>query len=165
MRNAFLLPLLAPLVAAIPAATPTPAPTEPAAAIEPRFFQHLDPTAVWISVDKSGKPSTVTPMPTTVSGSAAVVDPAPYALTGSLFVYNHRENGRKTTSTGEPPLPTAKNKKGKGAFAPCHRPEGATYPFCSPDETDEILAGRTYYGKTTPSLHALGDARRLADWF
>lgn len=143
--RALLAVLLAPLAAAMPAEpTPVPAATTPDVPATPRPH-HIDPTAVWITVDKGGRPSTVTPLATTISGEATFVDGAPNELTGTVFVITDRRNAKVTTSTGEPPLPTARNGNGQGAFAPCHNLDGKGAPFCSPEETDEVVIGRTYY--------------------
>ncbi|KAH6681038.1 hypothetical protein F5X68DRAFT_211751 [Plectosphaerella plurivora] len=152
MHTSTLLLALASLAAAMPA-EPTPTP-EAVAPVTPRPH-HIDPTAVWITVDKTGRPSTVTPVATTISGESTFVDGAPNELTGTVFVITDRRNAKVTTSTGEPPLPTARNGKGQGAFAPCHNLDGKGAPFCSPEETDEVIIGKTYYLTFDPEFPML----------
>ncbi|KAL2756967.1 hypothetical protein ACRALDRAFT_1075711 [Sodiomyces alcalophilus JCM 7366] len=141
-----LLASLAPLaaIASGTAGAPTPAPTADATATHVRN-PPLNPSAPWVSVDKKGIPTTVTPVPTTVSGTPTVVSGAPNVLTGTVFTYTDFREGKVVTSTGDPPLPTAGNKNGKGAFPPCSNHDGQFAPFCLPAAGSELRPGKTYY--------------------
>ncbi|KAM0282609.1 hypothetical protein ACHAQH_002979 [Verticillium albo-atrum] len=147
MRSSSLLvSLLAPLVAAV--AEPTPAPTaspdSPVANIVPRA-KPLAPDAPWISVNKKGTPTTITPVLTTVSGTPTYGSGAPNALTGTVFTFTNYRDVKVTVSTGDPPIATAKSKNGKGAFVPCHNIDLEHAPFCAPEEGGELFVGKTYY--------------------
>lgn len=74
---------------------------------------------------------------------------APNALTGTVFTYVDFREGRVVTSTGSPPLATAGNKNGKGAYPPCSNHNGPFAPFCLPAAGSELYTGKTYYGKAT----------------
>ncbi|ROT39909.1 hypothetical protein SODALDRAFT_350008 [Sodiomyces alkalinus F11] len=147
------LSLLAPLVPLAAAITrtadaPTPAPTADATAAD--LTPHvrnppLDPTAPWVSVNKKGTPTTVTPVPTTVSGTPTILSGAPNVLTGTVFAYADFREGKVVTSTGDPPLATARNKNGRGAYPPCSNHDGQFAPFCLPAAGSEIHPGKTYY--------------------
>ncbi|KAL0935035.1 uncharacterized protein CTRU02_209626 [Colletotrichum truncatum] len=121
------------------AAAPAPAPTLVARA------DVLAPTAAWISVAKDGVPTTVTPVPTTISGTPTLASAAPNALTGSVFVITDYHLVKVTTSTGSPPVPTAKHKNGEGAFAPCNNTDGDFAPFCDPAKDSVLYTDTTYY--------------------
>lgn len=120
-------------VAASPAPAPAPAPTR---AIELR----AEATDAWVSVDKTGQPTTVTPV---VSG-ATTLSAIPTELTATELT--RTAYGELTTSTGTAPaLPTAANKKGKGAFLVCSNPDGDYAPFCEPSADSSLYTGTTYF--------------------
>ncbi|CAN8101475.1 unnamed protein product [Discula destructiva] len=122
-------------VYAIPAPEPTPAP-----ALELR----AEATDVWISVDKTGLPSTVTPVVTVSDGVPTTLSGIPIELTAT--VVTRTAWGELTTSTGTAPaLPTADNKKGKGSFLVCSNADGDYSPFCEPTKNSSLYAGTTYY--------------------
>ncbi|KAK7459758.1 hypothetical protein Landi51_00007 [Colletotrichum acutatum] len=134
-------------VAAIPAPVPV-----PIAAPEPTLVARADviaPTAAWISVNNKGVPTTVTPVPTTISGTATYASAAPNALTGSVFTLTDWHLVKVTTSTGTPPVATADSKSGAGAFAPCSNTNGDFSPFCDPNKGSTLYTDGTYYGKTS----------------
>lgn len=101
-----------------------------------------NPTDVWVSVDQSGNPQTVTPVLTTVSGTPTVISGAPYDVTGTVFTTT--ANAAVTTSTGVP-QPVATGAGGGGAFALCHNTAGDFAPFCEPKNNDTIYPGATHY--------------------
>lgn len=118
-----------------------PAP-EPTPALEPR----ADATDAWISVDKTGLPSTVTPVVTVSDGVTTTISAIPTELTATVLT--RTVYGELTTSTGTAPAePTAKNKKGKGAFLACSNPDGDFAPFCEPAKNSSLYPGTTYYGE------------------
>lgn len=126
---------------AIPAATPVA--REVDAVIERRAEQ----TDAWVTVDDEGQPSTTyTPSMTVIDGTTSVKDAAPHDLTASLFTITYY--AKITTSTGQPPNPTASAKSGQGAFARCHNLDGDFAPFCAPYVNSTIYTGNTYYSKT-----------------
>ncbi|KAJ6443006.1 hypothetical protein O9K51_04185 [Purpureocillium lavendulum] len=108
----------------------------------------------WVVVDDEGQPSkTVTPSMTTVSGTPSAVDgAAPHDLTASVYTWTTW--GQITTSTGEPPNPTATNSKtGEGAFSRCFNKDGPNAPFCRPAANSTLLTGRTYYITWDPDYY------------
>lgn len=112
---------------------PFPAPTR---AIELR----AEATDAWVSVDKTGLPTTITPV---VSG-ATTLSAIPTELTAT--VVTRTAYGELTTSTGTAPaLPTANNKKGKGAFLVCSNADGDYAPFCEPSADSSLYTGTTYF--------------------
>jgi hypothetical protein len=104
-----------------------------------------NPTAPWVSVDESGRPSTATPVATAVDGVATILSGAPNELTGSVFTYT--EFAKVRTSTGTPPMATPTGAGGSGAFPLCRNPDGPNKPFCFPENGAELFPGRTYYSK------------------
>lgn len=141
---------------AIPAATATDKPT--AALLEKR----AEPTAPWVTIDDEGQPvKTVTPSVTTVDGTTSIVNGAPHDLTASVYTWTTW--GVVTTSTGNPPNPTATAKSGEGTFARCSNLDGENAPFCSPYSNSTLLTGRTYYSKSwSTSWHFW--RRELCQW-
>ncbi|KAK0631957.1 hypothetical protein B0T14DRAFT_490407 [Immersiella caudata] len=107
------------------------------------------PTDVWVTVDESGRPKTVTPVLTTISGTPTVISGAPYEITGTVFTQTR--NAAITTSTGVP-APTATGKDGSGSFALCKKPEGDFAPFCEPKNNATIYPGKTHYVTWDPSF-------------
>ncbi|CAM1504109.1 Fc.00g017000.m01.CDS01 [Cosmosporella sp. VM-42] len=121
-------------------AVPAPAPTEAAELIEKR----ADQTALWVSVNDEGQPlETYTPSMTVVDGTTSVDHAAPHDLTASVYTFT--EWGEITTSTGEPPNPTATGKSGIGAFSRCVNMDGEHAPFCAPAANSTLYVGNTYY--------------------
>jgi hypothetical protein len=114
-----------------------------AAALDKR----ANPTDIWVSVDGDGKPSTVTPVATTVSGTPTVLSGAPNEITGTVFTVTSM--GAVRTSTGITPLVTATAANGAGAFARCFNKDGSNgvvVPFCTPGNGSTLFVDRTYYG-------------------
>jgi len=111
-----------------------------------------DPTAPWVTVDESGRPKTVTPVLTTISGTPTIISGAPYELTGTVFTQT-RFDAIITTSTGVAAAPTANKGDGSGAFALCHNTEGDFAPFCEPKNNASIYPDNTRYSmSSTPIL-------------
>lgn len=104
-----------------------------------------DPTDLWVTVDESGRPRTVTPIHTTISGTPTVISGAPNDVTATVITRTNM--GEISTSTGEPPLPTATASKGAGAFRVCDNKDGPNAPFCLPTEGSSLYPGTTYYSK------------------
>ncbi|KXH34715.1 hypothetical protein CNYM01_06139 [Colletotrichum nymphaeae SA-01] len=151
------LSLLLNPVAAIPAPVPVPVPI---AAPEPTLVARADviaPTAAWISVNNKGVPTTVTPVPTTISGTATYASAAPNALTGSVFTLTDWHLVKVTTSTGTPPVATADSKSGAGAFAPCSNTKGDFSPFCDPNKGSTLYTDGTYYVTWDPAVLIKGN--------
>ena len=137
-----------PAVVARAEPTVAPTPAAPAVAIAPR----VEPTAIWVGVNKDGSPTaTVTPHQTIIDGRLTLVDAPPYELTGTVFTWV--EQMRQTTSTGSRrPAPTGKGKT--GAFPKCFK-AGEESPFCEPVRDGSIMrVGKNYYSPSllTPSL-------------
>ncbi|KAH7156210.1 hypothetical protein EDB81DRAFT_786294 [Dactylonectria macrodidyma] len=106
--------------------------------------KRADQTAAWVTVDDEGQPETTyTPSMTVVDGTTSIEHGAPHDITAS--VYTITEWGKITTSTGDPPNPTAKAKSGQGAFARCHNMDGDNAPFCEPSSNSTLFVGSTYY--------------------
>ncbi|KZL73231.1 hypothetical protein CT0861_10885 [Colletotrichum tofieldiae] len=117
----------------------------------------LAPTAAWVSVNDKGVPTTVTPVPTTISGTPTLESAAPNALTGSVFTMTDFRLVEVTTSTGSPPLATANNKNGAGAFAPCRNTKGEFSPFCDPVKGSQLYVDGTYYVTWDPTVLIKGN--------
>ncbi|KAI0102699.1 hypothetical protein GGR51DRAFT_526690 [Nemania sp. FL0031] len=97
----------------------------------------------WVTVNEDGKPSTVTPVLTTISGTPTVVSGAPHDVTATVFTYT--SYGKVITSTGTtPPGPTATSKSA-GSFAVCDNLDGDLVPWCRPDGETPLYVGTTYY--------------------
>ncbi|OHF01145.1 hypothetical protein CORC01_03459 [Colletotrichum orchidophilum] len=133
------------------AAVPAPTPTLVARA------DVIAPTAAWISVNNKGVPTTVTPISTTISGTATYVSAAPNALTGSVFTLTDWRLVKVTTSTGTPPVATADSKSGAGAFAPCSNTKGDFSPFCDPNKGSTLFTDGTYYVTWDPTVLIKGN--------
>lgn len=105
-----------------------------------------DVTAPWVRMDDEGQPAeTLTPSITTKEdGSTEVVDAAPHDVTASVFTQTYY--GRVSTSTGEPPIPSATNKHGEGGFARCYNKDGDNAPLCDPTPSATMFQGSIYYG-------------------
>ncbi|KAF7553625.1 hypothetical protein G7Z17_g3509 [Cylindrodendrum hubeiense] len=124
------------------------APIEQRAALEKR----ADQTAAWVTVDDEGQPeATHTPSMTVIGTSTSVENGAPHDITAT--VYTITKLGKVTTSTGEPPNPTAKAKNGQGAFARCHNTDGDNAPFCEPSSNSTLFIGSTYYITWDPDYY------------
>jgi hypothetical protein len=106
-------------------------------------FIELDPEP-WVTVDASGHASTVTPVITTVDGTATTIDPAPATLTASS-ASSAIDASLTTTSSGTTPSTT-----GGGAFQICHNLKGEFAPFCKPDNGSSVYVDETYYGRSFP---------------
>ncbi|KFH45483.1 hypothetical protein ACRE_036640 [Hapsidospora chrysogenum ATCC 11550] len=132
---------------------PPPPPPPPDATItEPAVLaKRADPTAVWVSVDDEGQPArTITPSVTTEDGTTAIVDGAPHDITGSVFTWT--SYGRVTTSTGDPPNPTATNKHTEGAFPLCENKDGDHKPLCYPTPSSTLFKDTIYYVTWDPDF-------------
>ncbi|KAI1193476.1 hypothetical protein F5X97DRAFT_314236 [Nemania serpens] len=114
----------------------------PNAIIQPRATDAaLEP---WVTVNDDGKPSTVTPVSTTISGTPTVLSGAPHDVTATVFTYT--SYGKIVTSTGlTPPAPTATGTKSAGSFALCNNLDGDLAPWCRPDGDTPLYVGTTYY--------------------
>ncbi|KAI1109117.1 hypothetical protein F5Y14DRAFT_433575 [Nemania sp. NC0429] len=107
----------------------------------------LDP---WVTVNDDGKPSTVTPVSTTISGTPTILSAAPHDLTATVFTFT--SYGKIITSTGlTPPAPTATGKSA-GSFALCNNIDGPLAPWCRPDGDTPLYVGTTYYFTWDPSF-------------
>ncbi|KAG9256065.1 uncharacterized protein F5Z01DRAFT_536558 [Emericellopsis atlantica] len=126
-------------------AAPVEADDDPVAIITaaPVLAKRASPTAPWVRVDDEGRPAeTLTPK--LKDGSDDEYDnAAPHDLTASEFTSTAW--GRVTTSTGEPPNPSATNKHGEGAFSRCYNEDGDNAPLCAPAEDSTLFQGTTYY--------------------
>lgn len=131
------------------AAMPTAAPYPELEALEALHRRaHLqpraDPTAAWVTVGDEGTPvKTITPKATTISGTPTLVDVAPHDITASVYTFTSW--GVITTSTGQPPNPTATSKNNDGVFSRCYNKDGKDAPFCTPYTNSSLLTGSTYY--------------------
>ncbi|KAM3513871.1 hypothetical protein MY11210_002499 [Beauveria gryllotalpidicola] len=120
----------------------------PAAAITPAaVLQRRDPAGEldpWVSVNEDPSATTYTPHWTTDGeGKSSLKDAAPSSLTGSVFSFTTL--GEPTTTTGDPPNPTASNNKGTGAFSLCSQKDSSTEPFCRPRVNSTLEPGNVYY--------------------
>lgn len=105
---------------------------------------------LWVSVDDSGVPKTITPIMSTVSGTpTAVSDAAPFEITAT--VRTKIIHGYVTTSTGRS-LPTADANSKAGAFPICHNKAGSGAPFCFPSPGSQVHPGTTYYVTWDPAF-------------
>ncbi|KLU88721.1 hypothetical protein MAPG_07706 [Magnaporthiopsis poae ATCC 64411] len=107
---------------------------------------------LWVSVDDSGVPKTITPVISTVSGTpTAVSDAPPFKLTAT--VRTKIIHGYVTTSTGlSLPTADANSKNGAGAFPICHHKAGLGAPFCFPTPGSTLHPGTTYYITWDPAF-------------
>ncbi|KAM3449581.1 hypothetical protein MY3296_006801 [Beauveria thailandica] len=129
----------------------------PAAAITPAaVLQRRDPAGEldpWVSVNEDPSATTYTPQWTTDGeGKSSLKDAAPSSLTGSVFSFTTL--GEPTTTTGDPPNPTASNKKGTGAFSLCSKKDSSTEPFCRPRVNSTLEPGNVYYLTWDPEHYA-----------
>lgn len=132
--------LLSAAVQAVPASAPAPTPT-PTPALELR----AEATDAWVSVDKTGKPTTITPVVTVSDGLPTTLSAIPTELTATILT--RTAYGELTTSTGTAPAqPTASNKNGAGSFLVCSSPDAEYAPFCEPAKDSSLYTGTTYYG-------------------
>ncbi|KAL8417836.1 hypothetical protein RB594_001452 [Gaeumannomyces avenae] len=105
---------------------------------------------LWVSVDDSGVPKTITPVMSTVSGTpTAVSDAAPFEITAT--VRRTIIHGYVTTSTGRS-LPTADANSKAGAFPICHNKAGSGAPFCFPSPGSQVHPETTYYITWDPAF-------------
>ncbi|KAI0430142.1 hypothetical protein F5Y09DRAFT_308584 [Xylaria sp. FL1042] len=111
----------------------------------------LDP---WVTVDKDGTASTITPVLTTISGTPTVVSGAPHDITATVFTYT--SYGKVYTSTGIAPGPTATSKSA-GSFGVCHNLDGDYMPWCRPEFNTTLYVGTTYYFTWDPDYFAAGN--------
>jgi len=125
---------LAGLVAAMPA------PDYPHVTFAPRAAAATD---LWVSVDSSGTPHTITPSVTTIDGTASVINPVPEDVTATVVTgYN---NGDRTIATNTAPIATATSSSGAGSFAVCNNTDGEYAPFCTVAGGQPLTPGNTYY--------------------
>jgi hypothetical protein len=118
---------------------------------EERDVDYAAPTAVWVTIDDDGQPSTTfTPSYTTDASTTSLVDPAPHDLTAS--VYTWVTWGKATTSTGEPPNPTATSSNNEGSFSRCYNMDGEYAPLCRPSLNSTLLTGTTYFVTWDPDF-------------
>lgn len=120
------------LLFSLVSAVPNLHPRETEAALEP-----------WVTVNEDGKPSTVTPVLTTISGTPTIISGAPHELTATVFTETNY--GKVSTSTGTAPMPTATASDGAGSFQVCHNKDGENVPWCIPTEGTPMYPGTTYY--------------------
>lgn len=134
-------------------------------AIAPRQTQPVvNPTEVWVTVDESGIPRTVTPVQTTISGTPTIISGAPYEVTGTLFT-STRVDAKLTTVSG-PAQPKATGTDGSGAFAVCHNLDGPFAPFCDPQNNATLYPDATYYVKWDPHFfNSTNTTVRLAGFY
>lgn len=102
----------------------------------------------WVTVGDDGKPKTVTPVLTTISGTPTVISGAPAQLTGTVFTETNY--GQVTTSTGTAPIATATNTDGAGSFLVCSNKDGENAPWCAPSPGENLYPGTTYYFRWDP---------------
>ncbi|KAI2463171.1 hypothetical protein F4781DRAFT_437696 [Annulohypoxylon bovei var. microspora] len=102
----------------------------------------------WVTVDADGKPSTVTPVLTTISGTATVISGAPHDLTATVFTETNY--GKVSTSTGTAPIATATGGDA-GSFQVCHNKDGDNAPWCQPTDGAPLYPGTTYYFTWDPT--------------
>lgn len=119
----------------------------PSPTVAPILLARADPTAPWVSVDDEGRPAkTLTPFMTVgEDGTSYREDAAPHDLTATVYTYTNY--GKVTTTTGDPPNPTATNVNNQGAFPRCFNIDGENAPFCAPTQGSTLFEGSTYYGK------------------
>ncbi|KAH7321302.1 hypothetical protein B0I35DRAFT_477800 [Stachybotrys elegans] len=124
--------------------------------LERREGEAINTLSPWVSVDDEGQPAaTLTPSPTTVDGTTSLVDAAPVQLTAEVFTSTRL--GRLSTSTGEPPNPTADTQRGRGAFSRCKNMDGEFAPFCRPNRNSTLEPDTTYYVTWDPDFYNITD--------
>jgi len=113
----------------------------------------LDPTGAWVSVDDEGSPAaTYTPFMTTDSeGTSYLRDAAPHDLTATVFTYTNY--AKVSTSTGDPPNPTATSKNKEGGFPVCKNMDGDHAPFCNPAVDSMLYQDTIYYVTWDPEYY------------
>lgn len=137
---------------AIPTAAPEMDPDMIPAMGEPSIVKRVDAENPWVTVDDYTSPATTyTPSITTIDGSTSRVNAAPHDLTASVYTWT--TIGEISTSTGEPPNPTATGKHGEGVFARCYNRDGPHAPFCHPYPNSTLHTENTYYSKEAPFLN------------
>ncbi|KAI1100531.1 hypothetical protein F4804DRAFT_44531 [Jackrogersella minutella] len=100
--------------------------------------------ALWVTVNDDGKPSTVTPILSTISGTPTIISGAPHDLTATVFTETNY--GQISTSTGTAPMATATGgDAGAGSFPICHNKDGDNAPWCQPTDGAPMYPGTTYY--------------------
>ncbi|KAK3393583.1 hypothetical protein B0H63DRAFT_20602 [Podospora didyma] len=110
----------------------------------------VNPTAAWVTVDESGKPRTITPIQTTISGTPTIISAAPYDVTGTEHTYTNY--AILTTSTGAIAAPQATATSGAGSFAVCKNKDGEFKPFCLPVNAANINPGVVKFITWDPSV-------------
>lgn len=124
--------------------------TEAPAAPDSNNNNNIQP---WVTIGDDGKPSTVTPIQTTIDGKPTVVSAAPNDLTATVFTSYSEAAGHTSTGT-VPAAPTATSTDGQGSFLKCSKPKDANPdPFCQPLPWDvqEYRPGNTYYFTWDPT--------------
>ncbi|KAK8075652.1 hypothetical protein PG997_010315 [Apiospora hydei] len=121
--------------------------------MRPRETDAPDPTnkdlQPWVTVGDDGKPSTVTPVSTTIDGHPTLVSAPPNDLTATVFTSFSEVHGYTRTNS-VPAAPTATSTDGAGSFLKCSKPQDVATkggPFCQPLAWDvnEYRPGNTYY--------------------
>ncbi|KAK7961778.1 uncharacterized protein PG986_002603 [Apiospora aurea] len=130
---------------------PTCAPARPTPPAAPDS-KNLQP---WVTVGDDGKPSTVTPVSTTVDGHPTLVSAPPNDLTATVFTSFSEVHGYTRTNS-VPAAPTATSTDGSGSFLKCSKPQDVATkggPFCQPLAWDvnEYRPGNTYYFTWDPT--------------
>lgn len=108
--------------------------------VHPRATTTTDSLSPWVTVADDGTRSTVTPVLTTIDGTATVISGAPNDLTATVFTQTN--NGDMTTSTGTAPMATATDSDGAGSFLLCRNSDTL---FCQPSDGSTLNPGTTYY--------------------
>lgn len=93
-----------------------------------------------MTVDASGRGSTVTPVLTTINGVATTLNASPAAQTATTTV---ADGSAATTTLSD----TSATQTAGGSFEVCHNPSGDFAPFCKPDNGSSVWVDSTYYGK------------------
>ncbi|KAK8064552.1 hypothetical protein PG994_007190 [Apiospora phragmitis] len=149
LQSAAAMALLASSAAALPNNLLRPRETDaPAASAAPDSNNNNNLPQPWVTVGDDGKPSTVTPVQTTISGIPTVISAPPNELTATVFTSYSEAAGHTSTGT-LPAAPTATGTDGQGgAFLKCNKPKGEpNAPFCQPVpwHVQEYRPGNTYY--------------------
>ncbi|KAB5566711.1 hypothetical protein GE09DRAFT_1218968 [Coniochaeta sp. 2T2.1] len=132
-----LLPILSSPVSALPAEPHAP---------EARQVAHFAPS-LWVTVDASGRGTTITPTVASSTGaaSATTISPPPSQLTQTGTYTLAPTNAAVTTSTGLSPVATASSDSGEGVFLACTVYKSVDAPFCQPKAGSQLTPGSTYY--------------------
>lgn len=146
------LAVLAATALALPADSEPAAPRVTEPPLLPNFLERrAGPTDAWVEVDDEGRPAnTHTPSISEIDGSTSVIDGAPHDLTASLFT--NTWYGKVSTSTGDPPAPSATNKHTQGAFARCNNLDGENAPLCDPAPSAVLFENSIYYVTWDPDF-------------